>query len=886
MGETTEPTATVETEEQPYWLAEASITQKQRDQWAKQGIAMPDGSWPIPDLPYLDKAIQSWGRAVNAGNSDAVKAHMLKRAKALGASKDKIAQIQALGTKAEADASGNPSLQEQADDITQAWYDACRQMATDNPWTSTGYSSWPVETYDDHIIVRAGEDFWSIPFTRSADDETITFDVTAATEVERRWIAVAEGEEWLARPIAEADGKQPDGSKWEVTIIRAGKSKNRRRYPEAVLKKAAPLFEGARVLARSDEDHIEGKNKSIEKIVGWLSEVTYGRGAIRGTFNVLPNAQWLKDMLVGAWNSGKKDLVGLSIVAEGHGKAVKEGGESLVEVESITKVSSVDLVFDPAAGGGLVKLVAAIGKEEAHMGLEELTIEQLKTSRADLVEQLLKEGKPADPANPDPGKTNEPAPEHKPEPVAVAEAEEEDVPVVLSRMVVKEALSETKLPELVKAKISKTYAGQSFKLTALEGAIKDEIDLWAELEKERPVRSAGESKPSVEVTVEEAERWKAGLDGFFLGEDVELNGTKIPRFKSFKKCYIEGTGDVAVSGRLPRRPSGRLGISEANWGAVQLRLHEADESGEMSLSEAISMTTFNLVLGDSVTRAMVRDYRLSDLRGTWDPIVDIVPINDFRTQRRERFGGYGNLPTVAQAGAYVALTSPANEEATYAPTKKGGTETINLEAIMNDDIQAIRRIPGRLARAAARTLQQYILNFLLNNSAIYDSVALAASGHGSNILTTPLSTSSLSLARSTMLKQADMSVSADPLGLVPKYLYVPPELEQLAYELTNSDRKAGTSDNDANFIRAQMLNYLVIPYWSATDANNWWVTASKDQTPLIEAGFLTGEDPELFTQDMPNVGSMFNNDQLTYKIRHIYGAAVLDFRGFVGGIVA
>jgi hypothetical protein len=45
------------------------------------------------------------------------------------------------------------------------------------------------------------------------------------------------------------------------------------------------------------------------------------------------------------------------------------------------------------------------------------------------------------------------------------------------------------------------------------------------------------------------------------------------------------------------------------------------------------------------------------------------------------------------------------------------------------------------------------------------------------------------------------------------------------------------------------------------------------------------EDPELFVQDMPNVGSMFNNDQLTYKIRHIYGGAVMDFRPFAAGIV-
>ena len=55
----------------------------------------------------------------------------------------------------------------------------------------------------------------------------------------------------------------------------------------------------------------------------------------------------------------------------------------------------------------------------------------------------------------------------------------------------------------------------------------------------------------------------------------------------------------------------------------------------------------------------------------------------------------------------------------------------------------------------------------------------------------------------------------------------------------------------------------------------------------IEIGFLDGkEEPELFVQDMPNVGSMFSNDKLTYKIRHIYGGVNTDFRGADGSIVA
>ncbi|MCL4764525.1 MAG: hypothetical protein KJ018_22555, partial [Burkholderiales bacterium] len=71
------------------------------------------------------------------------------------------------------------------------------------------------------------------------------------------------------------------------------------------------------------------------------------------------------------------------------------------------------------------------------------------------------------------------------------------------------------------------------------------------------------------------------------------------------------------------------------------------------------------------------------------------------------------------------------------------------------------------------------------------------------------------------------------------------------------------------------------------DANDYHMTASPDQTPMIEIGFLDGsEDPEIFVADNPTVGSMFSNDQLTWKLRHIYGGAVLDYRGFAAGIVA
>jgi hypothetical protein len=69
---------------------------KARQQAADAGEALPDGSWPIRDRGELGDALRNWGHAVTAGNTAQVKAHMLKRAKALGASQAVLDRIQQL----------------------------------------------------------------------------------------------------------------------------------------------------------------------------------------------------------------------------------------------------------------------------------------------------------------------------------------------------------------------------------------------------------------------------------------------------------------------------------------------------------------------------------------------------------------------------------------------------------------------------------------------------------------------------------------------------------------------------------------------------------------------------------------------------------------------
>lgn len=64
--------------------------------WAQAGIALDDGSFPIPNVRWIRKALLAWAR-VSAPLQARVKRHILTRARALEAPDDVIARIEQLG---------------------------------------------------------------------------------------------------------------------------------------------------------------------------------------------------------------------------------------------------------------------------------------------------------------------------------------------------------------------------------------------------------------------------------------------------------------------------------------------------------------------------------------------------------------------------------------------------------------------------------------------------------------------------------------------------------------------------------------------------------------------------------------------------------------------
>ena len=815
---------------------------------------------------------------------------------------------------------------------------------------STAYNQGPSDycyvevVFDGYVIVTKGSKLWKVVYT-IADDGTVALSGDPV-EVRQTYTPVNEGVIFGLMPdesVKEGEtAPAPTGKRWGVLIIQEGMSKNRNRYQRKVLAEAAPLYEGRQVyIDHEEEDRKFGR--SAKDLAGFIRNVqpcfvnvaaegqrqeAVGRFALAAELVV--TKQSIRQEMFDANEAGNPNLFGLShdVMAESITvmAPAAEGG-SFYDVQRIGSVQSVDLVTNPAAGGRVLRLVASATvphtlEEDTRM-LQKM-IEAIKASgNSDLLARLEALGKtPTEDqvlglyseamkgtgaasqhqeaavvkkACPGCGKQEPASAAHCPDcGVKMTEAVKTPAAGAVATGAITEAefmevrrdgllsfletlVSGTALHEPVKAHLRTQLTGMvnDAKSRAdlptkqnMEAIVKQQVDLFAKLAEGKIVMPAT-GTARVQLGEGRREKSEAALDAFFgvkregSGDNVTVKIVPGSQMTSFRRIYQDITGDMNVTGL----------VKEAK-----------------SLREALDSTSFDQALGDSITRRMVAEYQLA-AQATWrGTIADVVPVTDFRTQRRIRFGGYGNLATVAQGAAYGSMTSPTDEEATYAPAKRGGTEQITIEMIANDDVGAIRRLPTRMARAASQTLYEFVLDFMRTNATIYDSVALAASGHGTNISTTALSSTQISALRLAIKNQTDMS-SGKRIGLAAKLLWVPNELEELAFQITGADRAVPDSSLAStamaaapNFVRAQGIRPIVVDYW--TDTNNYWLTADNSQTPMLEIGFWGGEEPQLFVQDMPNAGSLFANDAITYKIRHVYGGGVLDYRGFAGGIVA
>lgn len=708
------------------------------------------------------------------------------------------------------------------------------------------------------------------------DDGDVTLGEPEKVDVTTTYEKVSEAVDHIEGRLLEAKADDAAGGRvFRVQVVEAGVSKNGKRYTEAVLRKAAPLYEGAKAY-----DHHrtveEMRTSTIDGLVGQYRNVEANTIGIQADLHLLPSAVHTAEALdasLAAVTAGLPPLVGISHdVAANCLPATLEGGRRIQEAAEILSVFSVDVVADPSAGGRVTRMVAGgVVDDPTHptspeegpaMTIEELlalidgatpeqrakALEGLGVTAADV--EKLKTGTPPPP--------EELTPEQKAELEKVGAAESFAKDSILGKHVLRTALEQASLD----GRLSESVSGllpERFTEADVTTAIAGYQRIAEGLERAnlRP------GVPHVQVGTETREKQVDALDKMLSGEPGG--------YRSLKEAYVDITGDH------------RSMFDGSDFNRRILRESAAAFDSGQRVTESIDSTTWGQMLGDSISRRVIAEYQLPQLQA-WRKIVSsIVPVNDFRTQRRTRVGGYGLLPTVLEGAPYQPLTTAPDEEATYTLAKKGGTEDLTIETIANDDVGAVQAIPRNLGRAAAQTLFRFVFDFLTTNPTLsYDATALFAAGHSNTDASSALAQATLSTGRRKMRTQTAYGNSTEVLGAVAKYLVVPADLEETAFQLATSAVVINANANATIPNIHQGLEPIVIDYF--TDTNDWFLVGDGISVPTLELGFYQGrQDPEMFVQNAATVGAPFDADKVVYKIRHIYSGEWLDHRSAYRG---
>lgn len=268
---------------------------------------------------------------------------------------------------------------------------------------------WLLDIFPNYVIYRRDNDDTSYLRTyKFAEDGKVEFG--DSKKVQQIWVPVEEADSIsnqhlgiAPKPVQESTSAQVDLTETfraleadfdeenmsaVVTIIKPGLSLNKRMYKETALSSGFALFEGAKMYIDHPTKAQAGQPRSLSSLVSKLENVHVSEedGRMRGT------ARFFRREFFEFAKAAKNDI-GVSINALCTGTpGVMLEGERVDIIEGFEKVHSVDWVAEPAAGGRVEAIEAIIPTMEEQMTiLAQVTLDQLKTDRPDLVSALVAE---------------------------------------------------------------------------------------------------------------------------------------------------------------------------------------------------------------------------------------------------------------------------------------------------------------------------------------------------------------------------------------------------------------------------------------------------------------------------------------------------------------
>ena len=290
--------------------------------------------------------------------------------------------------------------------------------------------------------------------------------------------------------------------------------------------------------------------------------------------------------------------------------------------------------------------------------------------------------------------------------------------------------------------------------------------------------------------------------------------------------------------------------------------------------------SFSSLLLDAANKTLTASYLEAPY--TWDQWVrQAQSVDDFKNINRISLGESPNLEVVPEGKDYPE-GKVVDQRKSYKIEKYGKEFTVTWETVINDDLDALSRIPAMHGSAARRTQEKAIYDVFLSNPTMPDGVALFSASHasGTNLSGAAAAPSKTTLDKAFEVMGKQKGLNSDVLlGLTPSILLVPLAYAGTALELVNSTASVESEKNSgvSNLYGrggARQLRVVASPYLDANSGTNWYAIADNSLIDTVEITFLSGEESPVLESDY-NI----RNDSYIYTVRQSMAAAVIEHRG-------
>jgi ATP-dependent Clp endopeptidase proteolytic subunit ClpP len=356
---------------------------------------------------------------------------------------------------------------------------------------------------------------------------------------------------------------------------------------------------------------------------------------------------------------------------------------------------------------------------------------------------------------------------------------------------------------------------------------------------------------SMEITRDEKDSLRAGVAGAIL------NRYNPGAYK------IEGDSPARQYAHLRLLDVARE-VCEAN--NLKTRGKTPQEVARMALH---STSDFPAITENVIGKVLRDSYELSPR--TFVPLARQTTLPDFKEVSRAQFGEAPKLAQVLEGGEYT-YGSIGDAAEKYRLFKYGKIIGVTWELIINDDLDAITRVPAMMGASAGQLESDLFWATITGNPNMHDGTALFHADHGNLAATAGnIDIAGISAGRAAMRQQKGLD-GEHFINVQANYLVVPAALETTAEQFVSTNIMPNQPNQVNPF--AGRLQVISEPRLDAASAKAWYLWANPNQVDTVEYAYLAGEQgPQVETRDG------FERDGVEVKVRHCFGAKPIDWRG-------